>query len=537
MDDDDAATLAVIAEMDLDDARDVCVEEGVPFEEGEALHVLQGKLRSHMCPRALEPEPEPEPEPERPPLAPQRPVPPARPPVPHQPTDASQANASGWLKKENHHLIEENKRLQRDLGILTKAAGGERDIDRLRKKLAAANAVVAQRDALRERVAELERQLDEARQAESSEDEAFLKLIESQEKLRVACQKQLDEARGTSSQWQERYEKLQLEYRHALEAARNATGVQQQQQQLEERRQTEEASRTAVALEAQRRIADAERTATEWQHRCAEMQATGATLLVDHQREVTALQAKLQEGEAKRRNAQCRSCKQLLDELDDDTAAAGEVQRMLHRADQEHHDTQRSLLQHVAELDAKVLLLEKEARESEREVHAAARRLHMSGPHPPVRGVVIGPGSSGLPDASLCSKLDEKKATLRQLEYEGLPTSELQVLRAEIASMEMQAGQVVAVSVGGLARPATGDRNELGPLPPPYTRHLPEHGHAVRGQAPVAVAVPVAQHAPASQFSAAVSELMMFGFPERAVRDALEATGGDKQAAANRLLG
>eukprot|EP01044_Picomonas_judraskeda_P046153 COSAG03_NODE_25614_length_264_cov_0.939394_1_plen_75_part_10 len=75
MDDDDAATLAVIAEMDLDDARDVCVEEGVPFEEGEALHVLQGKLRSHMCPRALEPEPEPEPEPERPPLAPQRPVP------------------------------------------------------------------------------------------------------------------------------------------------------------------------------------------------------------------------------------------------------------------------------------------------------------------------------------------------------------------------------------------------------------------------------------------------------------------------------
>lgn len=36
---------------------------------------------------------------------------------------------------------------------------------------------------------------------------------------------------------------------------------------------------------------------------------------------------------------------------------------------------------------------------------------------------------------------------------------------------------------------------------------------------------------------AAVSELMMFGFPEQAVKDALKATGGNKEAAANRLLG
>jgi hypothetical protein len=36
---------------------------------------------------------------------------------------------------------------------------------------------------------------------------------------------------------------------------------------------------------------------------------------------------------------------------------------------------------------------------------------------------------------------------------------------------------------------------------------------------------------------AAVSELMGFGFEERAVRDALKATGGNKEAAANRLLG
>ena len=36
---------------------------------------------------------------------------------------------------------------------------------------------------------------------------------------------------------------------------------------------------------------------------------------------------------------------------------------------------------------------------------------------------------------------------------------------------------------------------------------------------------------------AAVSELMGFGFPEQAVIDALKATGGNKDAAANRLFG
>eukprot|EP01043_Picozoa_sp_COSAG02_P083643 COSAG02_NODE_21623_length_781_cov_0.752199_1_plen_154_part_10 len=150
------------------------------------------------------------------------------------------------------------------------------------------------------------------------------------------------------------------------------------QRQLEEQRQTEEASRAAGALQTQQRIADAERAATQWQRQFAEMQAKEATLMIEHQREVAALQAQLQEQEAKVRNAQCRSCKRLLDELDDDTAAAGEVQRMLQRADQEHHDAQRSLLQHVAELDAKVLTLEKEARDSEQHVRDAARRLHMT---------------------------------------------------------------------------------------------------------------------------------------------------------------
>ncbi len=458
------ATLAVIAEMELDDARDVCTEEGVLFDESESLHALQERLRLHMCPHVvLEPEPEQEPK-----LT--RPQPPARP----VPQPQAHANASGWLKRENHHLIEQNKRLQRDLGILTKAAGGERDIDRLRKKLAAANAVVAERDGLRQRVSDMERQLEEARQAESSEANEFMKMIESQEKLRQACQKQLDEARGISSEWQKRYEKLQLEHRYALEAARNATGAQQQQTLLEGQRKIEETSRAASALQAQHRIADAERAATQWQLQFAELQAKEATVLVEHQREVAVLQAQLQEQGAKVRNAQCRSCRRLLDELDDDTAAAGEVQRMLQRADQEHHDAQRSLLQHVAELDAKILSLEKEARESEQHVRAAAHRLHLTAAHPPARGVVIGPGTTGLEQP-----------------------------------------------------------------PPPYGGRLPEPGDQ---QAGVFAAVPVAQpvlRVPVSQAQdhVVVSELMLCGFPEHAVRDALRATGGDKQAAANRLLG
>ena len=152
------------------------------------------------------------------------------------------------------------------------------------------------------------------------------------------------------------------------------------------------------------------------------------------------------------------------------------MQRMLQRADQEHHDAQRSLLQHVAELDAKVLTLEKEARESEHHVRAATQRLHLTAAHPPARGVIIGPGA-----------------------------------------------------------------NALGQPPPPYKGRMPEPGDQHTG---VFTAVPVAQpvlRVPASQpqdhIEVVVSELMMFGFSEDAVRDALRATGGDKQAAANRLLG
>ena len=526
MENDDVTTLAVIAEMDLDDARDVCAEEGVPFDDSDPLHVLQEKLRKRMCPRAQEVEPEPEPERE----------PKPHPPASLVPQQQEQANASGWLKKENHHLIEENKRLQRDLAILTKAAGGEHDIERLRKKLAAANAAVAQRDALTERVAELERQLGEARQSESLEDENFLKLIESQEKLRATCQKQLDEARGISSEWQERYGRLQLEYRQALEAARNATGVQQQQhsvlkRQLEEQRQTEEASRAAGALQAQQRITAAERMAAECQQQCSDLQAREATLLVEHQREVTALKAQLQDLESRWRNAQCRSCKRLLDELDDDTAAAGEVQRMLHRADQEHDNTRRSLLQQVAELDAKVLILEKEARESEQQVRAAVRRLDSGGTS--VRGILVDPGSSGVADASLHIKLDEKKATLRKLQDMGLPPSKLQVLQAEITAMEFQAGHSPPRTQAGQAD----YRNQLGPPPPPYEGRRPQHdSHVVYGEPVVvgAVGVPVAQQlAQASQVSTAVAELMDLGFSESIVMSALQATGGEKHAAAD----
>jgi hypothetical protein len=39
----------VIAEMDLGDAREVCVEEGVPFDAAEPVEALRQKLRAHMC--------------------------------------------------------------------------------------------------------------------------------------------------------------------------------------------------------------------------------------------------------------------------------------------------------------------------------------------------------------------------------------------------------------------------------------------------------------------------------------------------------
>ena len=68
------------------------------------------------------------------------------------------AGAADWLRKENHHLLEENARLRVNLSALSKAAGGEVDIDRLRKKLSAAGAVVAERDQLRERLTQLEAQ-------------------------------------------------------------------------------------------------------------------------------------------------------------------------------------------------------------------------------------------------------------------------------------------------------------------------------------------------------------------------------------------
>eukprot|EP01046_Picozoa_sp_COSAG06_P102966 COSAG06_NODE_49134_length_327_cov_0.973684_1_plen_56_part_01 len=35
------------------------------------------------------------------------------------------AGAADWLRKENHHLLEENARLRVNLSALSKAAGGE----------------------------------------------------------------------------------------------------------------------------------------------------------------------------------------------------------------------------------------------------------------------------------------------------------------------------------------------------------------------------------------------------------------------------
>ena len=49
--------------MDIGDARDVCVEEGVPFDAVEPVEALRQKLRAHFC-GGGEPAPEPAAEPE-----------------------------------------------------------------------------------------------------------------------------------------------------------------------------------------------------------------------------------------------------------------------------------------------------------------------------------------------------------------------------------------------------------------------------------------------------------------------------------------
>jgi DNA repair exonuclease SbcCD ATPase subunit len=169
--------------------------------------------------------------------------------------------AAEWLKKENHHLLEENARLRVDMDAITKAAGGEVDIDRLRRKLSAATEAAKDKETLEERVKELETQLHDYADAEQS--------------LRQSHEAQLREARRVASEWRQRYEQLESEHSAAL--AQADSGLEQSSQQLnklleeQRERKAEDAARLAAAAEAQTRIDAAEAVAAEWERQCGEL--------------------------------------------------------------------------------------------------------------------------------------------------------------------------------------------------------------------------------------------------------------------------
>jgi DNA repair exonuclease SbcCD ATPase subunit len=171
------------------------------------------------------------------------------------------ANATEWLKKENHHLLEENARLRVNMDAISKAAGGEVDIDRLRRKLAAASEAAKDKATLEARAVELETQLRDYQDAEKS--------------LRQTHEAQLGEARRVASEWRTRYEQLESEHSTALAQANSKLGQSSEQldklQQEQRERKAEDAARSAAAEEAQKRIDAAEAVAVGWERQCAEL--------------------------------------------------------------------------------------------------------------------------------------------------------------------------------------------------------------------------------------------------------------------------
>ena len=173
------------------------------------------------------------------------------------------AGATEWLKKENHHLLEENARLRVNMDAISKAAGGEVDIDRLRRKLSAATEAAKDKETLEERVKELETQLDDYQDAEQS--------------LRQSHEAQLREARRVAADWRQRYEQLESEHSTALAQANRglAQSSQQLDRLLEEQRErpAEDAARLAAADEAQTRGDATEAVAAE-ERQCSELRST-----------------------------------------------------------------------------------------------------------------------------------------------------------------------------------------------------------------------------------------------------------------------
>ena len=477
----DAETEAVLAEMTLEDAREVCDEQTLPWGAAEPLAALQARVRAHMTAAA-----------EAPPAA-QRPSPPPRPAGGGDAAAAGTSNASSWLKKENTALLGENKRLRRDMDALSRAAGGEVDIEQLRKKLAAVSAVVAERDELKARVAELEARLAEV---EDGQDDRFLSLVESQEKMRQACQQQLDEARRLSSGWQQRYGELEADHKaltsaHAqAQASSTALSSSQdlaRQHSQDRRRGQEDAARAAAAAEARQRIEAAEAASAEAERRYSTLQMKVTAAGIGHQRALTTLSAQLQQEQTKRAQYVCRSCQSLLDELGAYGGAGGYAQQMLLQADRDHQDQIRVHQRQIAELDHKVLELEAQLLE----VDAKAKERRVAGLPPPratpVTGQVLGSGgrpglgeltSMGFEAVDAHAALDAQQGDVRRAVDWLFSGNRATAQPAQLGAMPAYGGPRPAPAAMA-APPTDPPPPQYAPPPPQYTQPPPQHAAPV----------------------------------------------------------
>ena len=180
--------LAIIDEMNIQEVTEVVRQEGIAVGPDDAgLPRLQALLRHHMCgvplpaahsihtrqnsPSAAQP------------MAP--PDAPARAAIASLLPPADVVSCS-WLKKENHGLLSENKRLKDQVQQLCDG-GGEVDVDGLRRKLAAAREEAAELAALRGGAgsAEAAEQLAMWQQRCEARDRDNARLIEQLAELRA----------------------------------------------------------------------------------------------------------------------------------------------------------------------------------------------------------------------------------------------------------------------------------------------------------------------------------------------------------------
>eukprot|EP01048_Picozoa_sp_COSAG05_P018428 COSAG05_NODE_2692_length_2766_cov_1.839895_1_plen_231_part_00 len=157
--DDREEVLAIISEMSEQEALEVARQEGISIGPSDTtLPRMQALLRHHMCGVPLPgaaPLQQTASKQQFFPRAAAKPAPPPEQPAARveltsllAPGDSGLCGKCTWLKKENHGLLAENKRLRAQIQQLCEG-GGEVDIDGLRRKLAAAREEAAELAALR----------------------------------------------------------------------------------------------------------------------------------------------------------------------------------------------------------------------------------------------------------------------------------------------------------------------------------------------------------------------------------------------------